>query len=370
MITKFLEAFFRHKLLVLLPPVLIPLLVGPWALMTAPIYYESFAGVWVDRPTYLTYNDNFSIYSSASSQQANKLTEVLRTRSFMVDVAKRTAMAPLVGNTKGEERIATIIGQGFTMIPNGDHLLVLHFKADSARLAYDSLNAIMDAFKENTATDRVNQASLAISFYQARLQSAQEELKKTTTSVRQYIASNPNLGSLNLDRSGTVTPTEKNIPGPDFVLPPTVADPQLADMVGQLQIQQKQVEALRANLESAQFDASAGLEGQELGFQIIDPPQLAAAPTRALRARLIYPIAGVVVGMGLSLVLLVLLVAGDRTVRSETDLPTNARVLGAVPQLKLNLKKLPKGQRRDAMRRAIGFVAGTALPAPTTTGSK
>jgi hypothetical protein len=141
-------------------------------------------------------------------------------------------------------------------------------------------------------------------------------------------------------------------------------------MIGRLQIQQKQVEALRGNLESAQFDASAGLEGQELGFQIIDPPQLAAAPTRALRTRLIYPIAGLVVGIGLSLVLLVLLVAGDRTIRSETDLPTNARVLGAVPQLKLNLKNMPKGQRRDAMRRAIGFVAGTALPAPTTTGSK
>jgi hypothetical protein len=72
--------------------------------------------------------------------------------------------------------------------------------------------------------------------------------------------------------------------------------------------------------------------------------------------------------MGLSLVLLVLLVAGDRSVRSETDLPEGARVLGAVPQLSLKLKRLPKAARKDAMRRAIGFVAGTALPAPT--GSK
>lgn len=358
MITKFLEALFRHKLLVLLPPVLIPLFVGPWALMTAPIYYESFAGVWVDKPTYLSYNDNFSIYSSAASQQANKLSEVLRTRAFMIDVAKRTSLAPLIGNTRGEERIATLLGQGFTMIPNGDHLLVLHFRADNPRLAYESLNAIMDAFKENTATERVNQASLAISFYQSRLQTAQEELKKTSTSVRQYVAANPNLRSLNPDRAAAG----------DIVLPATVTDPQLADMMATLQTQQKQVEALRANLDSAQFDASAGLEGQELGFQIIDPPQIAAAPTRALRTRLIYPVAGMVVGMGLSLVLLVLLVAGDRTVRSEGDLPNGARVLGAVPHLKLNLKKVPKGDRRDAMRRAIGFVAGTALPAPT--GSK
>jgi len=358
MITKFLEAFFRHKLLVLLPPILIPLFVGPWALMTAPVYYESFAGGWVDRPTYLNYNDNFSIYSSASSQQSNKLIEVLRTRSFMIDVAKRTSLAPLVGNPKGEDRIATILGQGFTMIPNGDHLLVLHFRADNPRLAYESLNAIMDAFKENTATERVNQASLAISFYQSRLSAAQEELKKTSTSVRQYVAANPNLRSINPDRAAAG----------DIVLPTSVTDPQLGEMMASLQTQQKQVEALRANLDSAQFDASAGLEGQELGFQIIDPPQLATAPTRALRNRLVYPVAGMVVGLGLSLVLLVLLVAGDRTVRSEVDLPNGARVLGAVPHLKLNLKKVPKGQRRDAMRRAVGFVAGTALPAPT--GSK
>jgi uncharacterized protein involved in exopolysaccharide biosynthesis len=354
MITKFLEAFFRHKILVLLPPLIIPLIVGPYALVTAPIYYESFAGVWVDRPTYLNYSDSFSVYSSPSSQQANKLQEIMRTRTFILDVAKRTTLAPLVGNPRGEERIAQVIGNGFTMFPNGDHLLVLHFKADNPRLAFDSLNAIMDAFKENAANERVNQASLAISFYQARLQTAQEELKKTSASVRQYVAANPNLKALNPDRAAAG----------DVALPQSVTDPQLAEMMATLQTQQKQVEAMTSNLNSAQFDASASLEGQELGFQIIDSPQIATAPTRALRKQLIFPIAGMVVGLGISLVLLVLLVAADRSVRSESDLPNGARVLGAVPYLKLNLRKLPKSARRDAMRRAVGFVAGTALPAP------
>src|SRR5262249_21079312 len=281
MITKFLEAFFRHKLLVLLPPVLIPLIVGPYALVTAPIYYESWAGIWVDKPQYLAYSD-FSPYSSPASQQSNRLLEVMRTRSFITDIAKRTSLAPLVGNSRGEERINSIIGTGFTMIPNGDHLLVLHFKSDTPRLAFDMLNAIIDTFRENAATDRVNQASLAISFYQGRLQTAQEELKNTTTSVRQYTAANPNLASLNLDRAGSS----------EFLLPPQVSDPQLADMMGKLKSDQAQVEALRAALETAQFDASAGLEGQELGFQTIDPPQLPTGPTRALRKQLVYPIAG------------------------------------------------------------------------------
>jgi uncharacterized protein involved in exopolysaccharide biosynthesis len=367
MITKFLEAFFRHKLLVLLPPVLIPLIVGPYALVTAPIYYESWAGIWVDKPQYLAYSD-FSPYSSPASQQSNRLVEVMRTRSFITDIAKRTSLAPLVGNSRGEERINSIIGTGFTMIPNGDHLLVLHFRADSPRLAFDMLNAIIDTFRENAATDRVNQASLAISFYQGRLQTAQEELKQTTTSVRQYVSANPALASLNLDRSGSCTVTQGGGCVNDFFLPPQQSDPQLADMMGKLKSNQAQVEALRAALETAQFDASAGLEGQELGFQTIDPPQLPTGPTRALRKQLVYPIAGLVAGMALSLVILVLFVTADRSVRSESDLPEGARLLGAVPQLNLKLKRLPKSARRDAMRRAIGFVAGTALPAPT--GSK
>jgi len=48
-IGKLLEAFFRHKLLLMLPPILIPLIVGPIALRMAPEYYESWMGVWVAR---------------------------------------------------------------------------------------------------------------------------------------------------------------------------------------------------------------------------------------------------------------------------------------------------------------------------------
>jgi hypothetical protein len=150
----------------------------------------------------------------------------------------------------------------------------------------------------------------------------------------------------------------------DPVLPVTATDPQLADLMGQLQFQQKEVDRIRGALSQAQFDASAGLEGQELGFQIIDAAQLPSSPTRALKKQLIIPIAGLVGGLALSAVLMVLLVAGDRAVRSEGDLPSNARILSVMPQLKLKLRRIPKAARRDAMRRAIGFAAGTALPAP------
>jgi hypothetical protein len=353
--TKILEALFRHKLLLLLPPLLIPLIVGPIALMSAPVYYESWAGVWVDRPQYLAYTQaGWSAYLTPAQNQANALNEQLRTRTFMMDIAKRTQLASLVGNQRGEDRVQKIFADGLSITPNGDHLLVLHFRADTAKLSYDLLNATIDAFKENAATDRVNQASLAISFYQSQLADGQDNLNKLTSSARQYVAANPQLGSL-VTQPGQST---------DPVLPVTATNPQLADLMGQIQFQQKEIDRIRGSLSQAQFDASAGLEGQELGFQIIDAAQIPSAPTRALRKQLIYPIGGLVGGMVLSVVLLVMLVAADRAVRGETDLPNNARVLGSMPALKLKMRRIPKSARRDAMRRAIGFAAGTALPAP------
>jgi hypothetical protein len=317
------------------------------------VYYEAWTGVWVDRPQYLTFTQSgWNQYLSPAQNQANSLTEQLRTRSFMMDIAKRTQLAPLVGTTRGEDRIMTVFAQGLSITPNGEHLLVLHFRADTARLAYELLNATLDGFKENASTSRVNQASLAISFYESQLSDAQDQLNKLQSSARQYVASNPRLSGLNRQSQ------------PDQILPVTTTDSQLADLMSQITFQQKEIERVRGTLEQARFDASAGLEAQDLGFQIIDAAQLPTSATRALRKQLIFPIAGFAAGVVLAGILLVVLVAGDHAVRSEGDLPGSARVLGVMPHLKLKLRRIPKSARRDAMRRAVGFAAGTALPAP------
>ena len=50
---KFLEALFRNKRLLLLPPLLIPLIVGAVSFVTTPLYYEGWTAVWLSQPTYL-----------------------------------------------------------------------------------------------------------------------------------------------------------------------------------------------------------------------------------------------------------------------------------------------------------------------------
>ena len=49
MIRRVLEAFFRHKLLLLLPPLLIPAVVTPVVVATAPTVYGGQIKCWGSR---------------------------------------------------------------------------------------------------------------------------------------------------------------------------------------------------------------------------------------------------------------------------------------------------------------------------------
>jgi hypothetical protein len=140
----------------------------------------------------------------------------------------------------------------------------------------------------------------------------------------------------------------------------------MAELLRQQEIKQTEVDRLRASLEQARLDSSATLQGQEVGFQVVDAPKPPTSPTRERRKALVYPAAGVMVGLGLSGALLVLLVASDRAIHSERELSEISRVLGTVPQLRLKKSKNGKGGTSpDDFRRAIGFPAGALLPAPT-----
>lgn len=364
MIGKILEALFRHKLLVLLPPVLIPLIVGPIALLTATAYYETFAGVWVDRPTYLDYVDDTNRYLTPAQNQANRFGELLRTRSFLVDVAGRTPLAPLVGSTKGEERIREFIGKNLSLTPAGSNLVVFRFRSENPRLSFTVLNALLQAYQEKAVADRSAQATLAISFYEARLKTAQEELDKSNNALRRYVAANPRLSSIDPDRGAAATTASR------LGLPTAAIDPQLSTLLNKVQVEQADVERLRGSLEKARLDTEASLEGQEMGFQVVDAPQQPRTPVSERRKLLIFPAAGLLAGLGLSTILLIVLVAGDRTVRSEADLAGSARVLGVVPRLRPRRKGLPRRAGPDLTRRAIGFIAGAqALPAPSAAGA-
>ena len=143
-------------------------------------------------------------------------------------------------------------------------------------------------------------------------------------------------------------------------------DPKFAELQATQKFAQQQVDSARAALQNAEQTSAAAVQGADVGFQVLDPPQLPTAPSTQLKNVMVFVAAAVVMGLGLSATLLVLLMAGDRSVRREADLHPPVRVLGIVPALKVK-HRLPKASRPAATRRAIGFLAGSALPAPKGT---
>jgi capsular polysaccharide biosynthesis protein len=345
-IWKLVEAFFRHKFLILVPPVLIPLIVGPIALVNVQAQYESSASIWVERATYLSYNDGWNGWITPAQNQTNRLGEFLRTRSFQQDVARRTTLAPLIGSTGGEEAIRRTL-LNLAVVPDGTNLVTIRFRSDKPETAHEVVAGVVDAFKQRLTEDRMAQAGLAISFYEEQLRTAENELIRSNDDVRRYLAMNPQP----LTAASGPTPAFSGPGGPQMNL-----DAELTGLQRSLQRQDADVEQRRALLERARLEASAALEGQQLGFQVIDAPMRPTVATTDRRKALMTPIAGLAAGLGLSAILLVLLVAGDRSIRNAGDLAVDLPVVGSVPGFRPNRSQNQTGA--VAIRRAVGFVAG------------
>lgn len=355
--TKFLETFFRHKWWFVLPPLLITAIATYLTVTLAPVMYQSSAGIWVDKPTYLAESDNWNAWASPAQNQTARLTELLKTQTFIVDVAGRTSLAPLTRTQRGLDQINLLLAQGLGVSPIGSHLVAVTFRSDNPQTSYQVLKAIVDAFNDNVANDQVNQADVAISFYSDQLQQAQDDLTQSSAELRRYIQSNPSLSSLQLDSTSSVVADPKTV-----LDQASATDANLAKLRGNVQNAQDRVNQLRSSVTTAQYQASASVQGQQLGFQVLDAPTVPTSGGRDLKKRIMYPIAALLGSLAISGLVLALMAMSNRTVQSEADLSTDVRVIGDIPFLRL--KRAPRLFRRVTARQAIGFVAGAALPAP------
>ncbi|MCC6178392.1 MAG: hypothetical protein IT305_24060 [Chloroflexi bacterium] len=323
---RLLRAALRHLRLLAVPPLVVPLLVVPIALMLRPVYYESWVRLWVDTPAYLRTGDQVPRYVTSAQFQASRLSELLGSDSFIQDVARRTALAPLADTPRGVESLRSNIARSFATVPSGDHLLGMRFRGDTADLSFEMLTAILEVFRDRLITDRVNQAGIATSFYEGRVKSAEEQLTRSNEAVRRYVAANPRATS-----AASIDPARRLLGAPE--LPTAAVDPQLAELLRRQDLDKADVERARLALDQASLAGSAALAGQELGFQIVDPPRKPTEPTIERRRILMLPLIGLVIGILLSSALVTIFAVLDRTVYDPNGLGPNLLVLAMIPRL-------------------------------------
>jgi uncharacterized protein involved in exopolysaccharide biosynthesis len=352
---RILETFFRHKRLILLPLVVIPGIVVPVAWLTAPLYVQAAASAWAGTPPVPSQQaSDATRYLSPAQVQVDQLAAMLRTRWMRDEVASRTLAAPLVGTQAGEDRLQSMVEKDLTITPSGNNLILLRFRSSSAELSQQFLQSVIDTYKERSAADRASAADVAASFYDGQLQDAQTAVDKANTDLRRYMAAHPEYTS---STSGSAP-----------LVPLAAADPTLAGLENNVQYSQKALADAKAAAQQAQLNSAAAMDSSDATFQVIDAPVADAKPSRDMKTLIIFPAAAFVLGLGISATLLVLLVAGDRTARSEADLTgLPVRVLGTLPYMQLDRKHSLSRSLREGLttRQAIGFMAGTALPGAT-----
>jgi hypothetical protein len=192
----------------------------------APTYYEAYAGIWVSRPTYLSYSDESNRYITPVQEQSVRLGEQLRTSAFLREIAQR---APLLARFAtfqgGDEILRRIIGTGLTTFPSGNNLLVLRFRSDNPELSFQALNAVIEAYNDKAVGDRIGQGGLASSFYESRVKAAEEQLAKANEDLRRYVAANPRLTTIDPARGASATTASR------LGLPAMAIDPELAELL-------------------------------------------------------------------------------------------------------------------------------------------
>lgn len=306
-----LDVFFRHKILVLMPLVVLVAAGMAAALLLRPQpSYQATASVWIQPSALLESGlaGDANPYLTPAQNQAQVFNDLLSLDSFALAAADKVpglaGLHPLI--QIGEVRSAT------TVTPEGVNVLSIAHQSPDATVARDVVQAILDTQAERTTTDVVAEADAAEEFYEARLVTTREDLDQEKVALAEYQASLP----------------ASALADPSFV------DSRLAELRASAQRAQDDYDALLDRLESIYLERDSALKGRDLSFQVADAPQLPTSPLATSRTDLLlFPLLGLLLGFSASGAVLFAMTRLDETIRLPNEAQDIGPVLAVVPDL-------------------------------------
>jgi uncharacterized protein involved in exopolysaccharide biosynthesis len=334
---RYLETFFRHRVLFALPIGLI-LAVSLGVVLSQPISYQASTRLWVDKPTFST-SDVSNPYVTPAAEQTLSLQELLNTRYFDLKVAHRGLLARTLASTptqltsyhwlwakvRGHETTGAlpspddvdamsydILTHSVLVYAAGPQIIQVDFTYGDPQVAAATAQSIIDQFLDETLSSARSKAQVVADFYSSQIKQAQQSLTTADLAVNQYLAIHPEL------RSVTVVP-----------------DARLTQLQ-QIDAQARQVVTdMQSKIDQAHLEqAGLGAPGAS-GMRLLDP---AIVPGQAGTSRkLLAEALGAGLGVGLLVLVLGLLALTltDTTLRrpDEVEQALGLRLAGSIPHL-------------------------------------
>jgi len=336
---RYLETFFRHRLLVV-APLVICLVVSLGIVAVQPRSFAATAKIWVDRPLLAT-SAPTNIYQTPADEQTAVLEELIKSRSFSILAAARGSLptdlqrqqvvsahdpvnralallpgqhsngAPLTQNQL-DDLVFQTISHNTTVVASGPNIVTVTFEYGNGAVAAVTAQAIIDQYVDEELLGLRAEAKAAVDFYTGQAASARTDLSAADTKVLSYLDAHPE------QRLATAIP--------DASLTQLKLDDDQA---------RQRYQSLQVKLDDAELQAAIVQQSTPNGFRLIDPPLAPNAPVSRLKLLLEGGGAGLGAGLMLSLLSLIGLTLMDTSMRSAQDVETSLgyRVVGVVRKI-------------------------------------
>ena len=204
-------------------------------------------------------------------------------------------------------------------------------------LSLELIQAVIESYRQTLRARLEEKSATAAAFYLDKMQKTEEAMAKSRNELAKYLNARPDLGGSGGELSAT-------------------RDPNLARLQSQAELDTAAFNAARAAYRQNQEMTEAGIEGQPLGFTVLDEPQRPMYAVGTPRFGLIkLPLVGTVLALVVSSGVAVFLILTNRSVLGPTDVQIGLGlpVLGEIPELRR--KRFPwQRSARDAVRWRLG----------------
>lgn len=312
---RFLATFFRGRRLYI--PMLLLLLtatvLGTYYLTRSQ--YEATARIWVDRPALdnvLDPNAQATYLVSPAQQQADKLTQLLQTDSFVVEILKNTsASGRLRGDPDRDRAIIRDTRGKLDVTPIGPNTIKITYAGSDPILCQQVVQSTIDQFRARDLTARVEQSAIERQFYQKQLQIYEDQLAAAAKRVEDFQSAHP-------------------FPDP--------SSPQYLELQGlqrELESARSLLNTTRAKVEQANAADTLSDTSRQVEFQVLDTPTVPNRPAATLVRLAGYLAIGLLASFAFVLCAVAIATWQDTTLHTGDDLQRLTRVplLDTIPHL-------------------------------------
>jgi hypothetical protein len=317
-VTRYIETFFRHKVL-LLTPLVLTLLVSVWYVTKQPTTFTSSSSVWFDTPVPgPAYFDSNGQAPPPAQQAQTLLTQLLTTNDFLVNTAKRGPFADAMGkgDAAAQENVVAKLGSSVLSFPLGPQVLRIQASDRDPKVATANVQAVLDEYFAQVQALRVGRDESSVGYYQPRVESANQALQQAQAAQVAYLDTHPGAGNI-----GSTDPTYA-------ALSAAVASAQ-----AQFADADKSLTQAKQALATDQGSATS---------HVIDPPGDAVANSKK-KTTIFAGAAGLTFGLLISLLGLIAFTAADTAARRREDVETTPGGL----QVVATIAEFPKRRTRE-----------------------